>query len=62
VQEGELTSPSPLISAYAILGAANWMHTWYRPGGRLRPEEIADMLSELAICGLARRPSSEKPD
>lgn len=59
VQDGELSSASPLISAYAILGAANWMHTWYRPGGRLRPGEIAEMLSDLVLCGLARRP---RPD
>jgi TetR/AcrR family transcriptional regulator, cholesterol catabolism regulator len=56
VQVGELTSSSPLIAAYGILGAANWMHTWYRQGGRLRPEEIADMLADLALYGLARRP------
>jgi AcrR family transcriptional regulator len=56
VQGGELTSSSPLIAAYGILGAANWMHTWYRQGGRLSPEEIADMLADLALYGLARRP------
>jgi AcrR family transcriptional regulator len=60
VQDGELTSSSPLISAYAILGAANWMHTWYHPGGRLSPQEIAEMLSDLAVYGLARRPSTRK--
>jgi AcrR family transcriptional regulator len=56
VQDGELASSSPLIAAYAILGAANWMHTWYRRGGRFRPMEIADILADLALYGLARNP------
>jgi AcrR family transcriptional regulator len=55
VQDGDLRSTSPLIAAYGILGAANWMHTWYRRGGRLRPEEIADMLADLALYGLSRK-------
>jgi hypothetical protein len=38
------------------------MHTWYRTGGRLRPEEIAEMLSDLALYGLARRPSPQRTD
>jgi len=57
VQDGELASPSPLIAAYGILGAAYWMHTWYRRGGRFQPQEIADMLSDLLLYGLAvKRP------
>jgi AcrR family transcriptional regulator len=53
VREGELRSPSPLLAAHGILGAANWMHSWYRRGGRFQPEEIAAMLSDLALQGLA---------
>jgi AcrR family transcriptional regulator len=62
VQTGELASPSPLNAANAILGAANWMHAWYRSGGRLRPEEIADMLADLAIYGLAGHPRPPSGD
>jgi AcrR family transcriptional regulator len=62
VQDGELTSSSPLIAAYGILGAANWMHTWYRRGGRLGPEEIADMLADLALYGLASAPRPKSPN
>lgn len=32
----------PAIAALFLLGALNWIHRWYRPGGRLAPPEIAD--------------------
>ncbi len=41
----------------AILGAINWTIKWYRPGGPLKPEEIADTFSQLLIEGLRRRGS-----
>jgi AcrR family transcriptional regulator len=62
VRTGELATPSPRIAAYAILGAANWMHAWYRSGGRLRPDEIAELLADLALYGLARHPRPASGD
>src|SRR5207302_3767440 len=34
VEAGELKAPAPLIAAYGMLGAINWMYTWYQPQGR----------------------------
>lgn len=53
VGSGHLRSANPLISAYGILGAINWMHSWYRPHGRLRPSEVAALLADLLLYGLA---------
>jgi len=52
VERGELRSSAPLISAYGLLGAVNWMHTWYRADGRFTPDEIAEMLADLLLYGI----------
>ena len=59
VERGKLRSRSPLISAYGMLGATNWMHTWYRPDGRYSPSEIAGMLADMLVYGLAAREAGE---
>jgi AcrR family transcriptional regulator len=38
----------------AILGAVNWAARWYRPDGRLKPEEIATHFSNYLVRGLVR--------
>jgi AcrR family transcriptional regulator len=52
VDRGELRSSAPLISAYGLLGAVNWMHTWYRADGRYTPDEVAEMLADLLLYGI----------
>lgn len=56
VKKGELRSAAPLISAYGMLGAINWMHTWYKPEGRYSPSEVASMLADLLVFGMACEP------
>lgn len=53
VREGTLRSRAPLITTFGILGAVNWMHVWYQPDKRLSWEEIADLMSDLLLNGLA---------
>lgn len=38
--------------ADALLGMLNWMHQWYRPDGRLTPQQIAEVFADLALRGL----------
>jgi AcrR family transcriptional regulator len=52
VERGELRSSAPLISAYGLLGAINWMHTWYRTDGLYTPDEVAEMLADLLLYGI----------
>jgi AcrR family transcriptional regulator len=54
-EDGSLRSPAPLITAFGILGAVNWMHEWYRPDGRLGWEEIADIIAGLLLDGVRAR-------
>jgi AcrR family transcriptional regulator len=42
------------MAAHAILGMCNWLYQWYSPDGRLTPQQIAGIFSDLAVEGLAR--------
>lgn len=43
----------PRLARMVVLGAANWVYRWYRPGGEHTPEEIASGIASLAVDGLA---------
>jgi AcrR family transcriptional regulator len=45
-----LFSPTdPAVAATFVLSALNGLGGWYRPGGRLAPDRIADHYAELAL-------------
>jgi AcrR family transcriptional regulator len=46
----------PTVAAYALLGMVNWTYQWYRRGGRLKEETLADQMTELYLRGLLRDP------
>ena len=46
-QQGQFEIINPRIAAFAISGLVAWVHRWYRPGGQLSPEEIADQLAMI---------------
>lgn len=59
-QRGEIDkSVDPTLAANAVFGAVNWIYTWYRPGGRVKPEYLGQLYAELIVNGLtgARMPS-----
>jgi AcrR family transcriptional regulator len=41
------------LAMLAFFGVCNWTYAWYRPGGKLGPEEVADFLARFALGGLA---------
>lgn len=50
---GEFRMRDPQVAGFALLGLQNWMITWYRPGGRLNPEELADRFVTLFLQGVS---------
>ncbi len=42
----------PDVGAFATLGMINWIYQWYRPGGRLNEEQLADALTDLLLHGV----------
>ena len=48
----ELATPDPAFAALTLLASLNWLPTWYRPEGKLNPEDIAHRLAEQLLGGL----------
>ena len=46
---GPLTLPLTML----FFGMINWTHTWFRPGGAVDADRLADMAVELMLGGLA---------
>ena len=54
IAEGVLRDDvDPKMAAYGILGMINWMHQWYRPGGRFTAAEIGEQYAASWIDGLS---------
>lgn len=52
IQEQAFRTVDRSLATFAILGVLNWLITWYRPDGRLRPAGIADQFADLILIGL----------
>lgn len=53
VSVGAFRATDPAIAAAFVLTALNGISTWYRPGGRLSADRIADHYVELALRSLS---------
>jgi AcrR family transcriptional regulator len=49
VARGVFVLADPAITGLAISGMIIWVHRWYRPGGRLTRQEIAEAMAETAL-------------
>lgn len=52
VAEGSLRSVDPKLAAFTLAGALSWVGRWYRPGGPLGVDQIADTCCDLLLSGL----------
>jgi AcrR family transcriptional regulator len=50
--------PNPKIAAFGILGMLNNFGRWYRPGGPLSVNDVADIYWDFIRAGLAATPTS----
>lgn len=57
-ERGEFSAvASPEIVTFTIFGVINEMPRWYRPAGRMRPEQIAAEIADLVLAGLHATPT-----
>ena len=49
IATGDFEMTDPALAATAILSALNGIPGWYRPGGRLTPERVADHYGDFAL-------------
>jgi TetR/AcrR family transcriptional regulator, cholesterol catabolism regulator len=61
VRVGEFAMADTDIATLGVLGMCNWVAQWYRPGGRLGPDEIADRFADLLLDGLYFAPNTSSP-
>lgn len=62
VDEGSLQANLPVgLMTMGVLGTVNWAHRWYRPGGALSPEAIADGFAQMLIDGMAAGRAAPAP-
>ncbi|GAA4369468.1 TetR/AcrR family transcriptional regulator [Hymenobacter saemangeumensis] len=50
---GELAAPDAAFATLTLLASLNWLPTWYRPDGKLSPDDIAHRLADQLINGLS---------
>ena len=44
--------PAMLPLTMLFFGMINWTHTWFRPGGAVSAEELADLAVDMMLNGL----------
>jgi len=54
-KEGIFKKMDAKFTVLALLSSINWMPSWYKPEGKLSPEEIAENVTDVFINGLKIR-------
>ena len=52
IAEGVFRPVDARIFTKAMLGAHNWVSVWYRPGGRLSGQQIAELMADTFLAAL----------
>lgn len=58
VASGEFRGVDPQMTAFALIGMANWTALWYSPRGKMKPADIARELTGLLVYGISRNDSA----
>jgi AcrR family transcriptional regulator len=57
---GRLQDVDPTVAAFSVIGAIMWLPQWFRPGGRLSSDEVAEEVVRLMAAGVLRSSSSSR--
>lgn len=61
IRAGEFRNVDVRMAAFAVIGMANWTSWWYSSAGKMKPEEIAEAITDIALNGLAQDANGQKP-
>lgn len=56
IEQGIFEPTDVKMASYVILGALNWIPSWYNPRGSLSKEEIGRIFADQLVRGLLRTP------
>jgi AcrR family transcriptional regulator len=56
IASGDFRPVNVKMTLLGLLGMFNWTHQWFSPDGELTPQEIAAILTDLAMWGLMASP------
>lgn len=51
-KDGSLSEGDPMLRAFILFGAMNWVTRWYRQGGRYSARDIADEIADCFLRGI----------
>jgi TetR/AcrR family transcriptional regulator, cholesterol catabolism regulator len=49
---GQVRTVDPTLASFSLLGTVLWTYKWYRPDGRLTPQQLSDGTIDLFFNGL----------
>ena len=55
IERGQVRAVDPTLAAFSFLGMVLWTYKWYRPEGRIAPQQLSDGMIELFFEGLMPR-------
>lgn len=54
VEAGEFRQVDETFVRLLVLSAVNWVYQWYKPGGGLGADEVAERFHEIILLGIVR--------
>ncbi len=54
-EEGKFQFEDEKIAVLSLLSGLNWIYDWYKPEGKLSPEQVAQNLSNSLLNGLTKK-------
>ncbi len=62
IRDGRFRDLPPTLLVFGLLGMCNWLYKWYDPRGKLAPDEIAAIFTDLLERGYLPRQGEDKAD
>jgi len=51
-KRGEIRDFNPMVCTFALFGMIQGSSRWYNPGGRIKPDQLSDMFTEIITKGV----------
>ena len=52
--QGEMASLDTSVCAFAFFGMVHWVYRWFKPNGRIRKDQLAEIFNQIFIKVISR--------